>query len=235
MIKKIIIGFLFGLYFTTNLANAQSYGLESFEGKKVKINLFYAPSSGILTTSYLQDSIFINDYMSINTIHVLNKVFLQIEYVKRAGSNEDAMNKIILYVSNGRLRQALHINSLTTYDMRPIEYSLFKVGVKLSGYNMNTYRLNLNIHNEKSVENNFKSNYKFNKTAFLNFDKKNRVFLSYLEPITGYYTFHDSNNNNNKSNFKGNVPVVKIEKDKYYYIKGNWYTKNKNDFYSMSL
>lgn len=237
MIKKTIVILLIGLYVTIGSAKAQSYKIESFEGNKANINLYYKPSSGMLTISYLRDTLLINNYMSVDTVNVLNKVFLQINYVKRAGSNEDAMNQLILYVSNGKLCQALHVNSLTTYDMRPSEYSLFKLRVTLGGHDATTYKLSLNIHNEKSSKRSPKSNYKYNKTEFLAFDKKNKAFYSNYEPTIGYYTFHNLNDNSSSSKkyIKGDIPVVKIEKDKYYYINGNWYTKDKSDFYSMLL
>jgi hypothetical protein len=236
MIKKEIVLLIIGLYFTINFAKGQSYGVKSLEGNKVNINLFYKSSSGMLTISYLRDTILINDYMSVDTVIVLNKMFLQISYVKRAGSNEDAMNLLLLYVYNGRLCQALHVNSLNTYDIRPNEYSLFKLRTTLSGHNVDTYRLTVNIYNEKSSKHTPKSNYKYNKIGVLTFDKKNKVFCSNYEHITGYYTFHNLiDKGNRKTYLKNDLPVVKIEKDKYYYIWGNWFTKNKSDFYSMLL
>lgn len=234
MIKNTIVLLLISLYVAVSSAKAQSYKIESFEGNKANINLYYKPSSGTLTISYLRDTLLINNYMSVDTVNVLNKVFLQINYVKRAGSNEDAMNQLILYVSNGKLCQALHVNSLTTYDMRPNEYSLFKIRMILGGHDVNTYKLSLSIHNEKSSKRSPKLNYKYNKTGFLAFDKKNKVFYSNYEPTMGYYTFHNLNDNS-KKHIKSDIPVVKIETDKYYYINGNWYTKDKSDFYSMLL
>lgn len=236
MIKKATILLFIGLYFTINTAKAQSYKIESFEGTAANIKLYYKPSSGMLTISYLQDTFLINDYMSVDTVKVLNKVFLQINYVKRAGSNEDTMNQLLLYVSNGKLCQALHVNSLTTYDMRPNEYSLFKLGVTLGGHNVETYKLTLNIHNEKSSKQSPKSNYKYNKIEILAFDKKNKAFYSNHEPIMGSFAFHNLNDRSSRKKYvKNDVPVVKIEKDKYYFINGNWYTKDKSDFYSMLL
>lgn len=234
-----IVLLFIGFYFTFNSAKAQSYKIESFEGTAANIKLYYKPLSGMLTISYLRDTFLINDYMSVDTVKVLNKVFLQINYVKRAGSNEDAINQLLLYVSNGKLCQALHVNSLTTYDRRPNEYSLFKLGVTLGGHNVETYKLTLNIHNEKSSKQSPKSNYKYNKIEILAFDKKSKIFYNSYEYIIGDYTFHNLIKGGGVSRVKGSlkndVPVVKIEKDKYYYINGNWYTKDKSDFYSMLL
>ncbi|WP_316837035.1 hypothetical protein [Pedobacter nutrimenti] len=177
--------------------------------------------------------------MSVDTVKVLNKVFLQINYIKRAGSNEDAMNQLLLYVYNGKLCQALHVNTLRSYDIRPNEYSLFKLKVLLKGHDANTYRLTLHAHNEHSISSIPMSNYNYNKVGFLAFDKKNKVFYNSYEHIIGDYKFHNLINSGGISSVKGSlkndVPVVKIEKDNYYYINGNWYTKEKSDFYSMLL
>lgn len=244
MIKKRIVPLLIGIYFAITPGKAQSYTVESFDGNKARINLFYKPASGVLSISYLQDTLMINDYMSVENVKVLNKIFLQINYVKRAGTNEDFMNQLLLYVHNGKLCQALHVNSLTTHDMRnishaknqPNEYSLFKLRVTLIGHNEGSYKLTLRIHNEDSSDRNPKSNFNYDKTAFLTFDKKSKVFYSDYEHMSGNHTFHNLNDKGGvKEYLEDDFPVVKIEKNKYYYRKGNWYTKDKNDFYSMLL
>lgn len=107
--------------------------------------------------------------------------------------------------------------------MRPSEYSLFQLRVTLSGHDVNTYKLSLYIYKEKSSKRNLKSNYNYNKTEFLAFDKKNKAYYSNYETIIGYYKFHNLNANvSSKKYIKSDIPVVNIEKDKYYYIKGNW-------------
>ncbi len=237
--KRKIITLLLSLFFTISGLKAQSYSVQSFDGHEAIIKLFYKPSSGMLTISYLRDTLLVNNYMTIDTVKVLNKMFLQISYVKRAGSNEDAMNQLWLYISKGKICQALHVNSLTTYDMRPSEYSLFKLRTILGGNDADKYKLTLNIHNENRSKHNPKLNHKYDKIEFLSFDKSKRIFFSSYEHITGGYTLHNLVNegevNSVKCNLKNDVPVVKIEKDKYYYINGNWYTKDKCDFYSMLL
>jgi len=239
MIKKGTFLFLITLCFTVTAVKAQSYSIESFEGNKVKINLYYKPASGMLTISYSKDTLLVNNYMSVDEVKVLDKVFLQINYVKRAGSNQDFMKQLLLYVHNGKLYQALHANTLRTYDIRPSEYSLFKLKVLLTGHDADTYKLTLHVHNEHSISSNPKSNYNYNKVVFLTFDKKSKIFYNAYEHIIGDYTFHNLINDGGVSSVKGNlkndVPVVKIEKDKYYYINGDWYTKDKSDFYSMLL
>lgn len=217
-------------------AKAQTYEIDSFEGKKSKINLSYQPASGRLTISYLKDTLVVNNYMSIDDVKVQNKKLLQISYVKRAGSNQDAMNQLWLCISNGQLKQALHINSLIMYDLRPSEYSLYKLGLTLSGTTTDSYQLKLNLHREETSKDNPKSNKKYDQSSHLLFDKQHKVFYSNYENITGTYTFHNLDyKGNGKKALKLTTPVITIEKDKYYYINGNWYTREKNSFYSMLL
>lgn len=235
MLKPIIVFLLIftGIFISVK---AQTYSIKSFEGYDAKINLYYKPESGILSIGYLQDTISINDYLSVDTAIVLDKIFLLINYAKRAGSNEDAVNQILLYVLNGKLCQALHVNSLWNYDLRPSKYSLFKLGLKLSGHDVSTYKLTVNIHNEKRSARNPKSNYSYNKIKSLSFDKTKKIFYNSYEYVIGNYTFHNLNNKNSgKKYLESDVPVVNLGKDKYYYINGDWYTKDKTEFYSMLL
>lgn len=234
--SKLILVLLIKLLTTNNLARAQSYTIESFEGNKANVNLYYKPASGMLSICYLLDTLRIDDYMSVDYVKVLDKVFLQINYVKRGGSNEGFRNQILLYVSNGRLGQALHVSSYSNYDLRPAEYSLFKLRATLTGVDADSYKLTLQIHNENRSERRPKSNYSYDKTKFLSFDKKSKCFYSNYEHVAGSYTLHDLKNYSGEKRYlKNDVPVVIIEKDKYYYLNGDWFSQDKDHFYSMSL
>lgn len=234
--KKTTLFLLFGLSFTINTAKGQSYQIQTFEGKNANIRLLYKPGTGILSIGYLHDSIFINNYVSVNRVKVLNNVFLEIDYAKRAGSNEDASNKLLLYVRNGKLHQPLHIASFTSYDMRPNEYSLFKLKGTLLGQNIKTYKLKLNIHSENSSADKPKANYKYDKIKCLSYDQKIGVFYNRYEHVEGTYAFHNlDNKKDQKIYIKNNIPIIIIEKDKYYYLNGEWFTKEKNNFYSFML
>src|SRR5437764_824757 len=98
MIKKVAFLLIIGLYTIITSANAQSYMIKSLEGKNSKVVLFYKEASGILMINYLKDTLLINNYMAVDTVKILDKVFLQIVYAKRSGSNEDIVNELWLYV-----------------------------------------------------------------------------------------------------------------------------------------
>jgi len=242
MIRKTILLLLVGLYSLTNFASAQSYTIESFDGKKENIKLYYESASGILTISCLGDTLVIDNYLAADSVKVLNKKFLQINYAKRGGSNEGFGNLLLLHIAQEKLCQTLHVNAYTNYDFRNVshmkgslnEYYLFKVKSTLTGNNNDTYKLKLNIHNEQRSDTNRKLNHNYNRIELLSFDKKREVFFSAYEHLNGYYMFHQSKDNGEEKKYKEmDVPVVTIEKDHYYFIEGEWYTKENDNFYSM--
>jgi hypothetical protein len=244
VIRKAILLSLLGLCCLTTFANAQSYNIESFDEKKESIKLYYKPASGTLTINCLGDTLIIDNYLAVDSVKVLNKVFLQINYAKRGGSNEGFGNQLLLHIAKGKLCQTLHVNAYTNYDLRntghikgsPNEYYLFKLKAKLTGLNIDTYKLRLNIHNEQKSDTNRKLNHNYNRIELLSFDRKREVFFSTYEHLMGNYLFHQSKDNAGKKKYKEmDVPVVNIEKDHYYFIDGEWYTKEKGNFYSMAL
>jgi hypothetical protein len=245
MIRKAILLSLIGLFCLTNLANAQSYSIKSLDGKEEKIKLYYAPASGMLTISCLRNTLMIDNYLAVDSVKVLNKIFLQINYAKRGGSNEGFGNQLLLHINKGKLCQTLHVNSYTNYDFRntrhvkgsPNEYYLFKLIATLTGNNKDNYKLRLTIHNEQKSDTNRTLNHNYNRTEFLAFDKKREVFFSAYEYLKGYYLFHQSKEDKggDKKYKEMDVPVVNIEKDHYYFIDGDWYTKGKENFYSISI
>jgi len=237
MKNKILILFV-TLSFIINTGKGQSYTVTSLAGKKSKISLYYKPASGTLRVSHLKDTLYITNYMSLEHVRLMNNVFLSIEYVKRVGSNQDAMRLLFLYIQNGKLCQALHVNSLKIYDLRPSEYESFRLKSTLIGANAESYKLQLNIHDEKNSKLATEPNYKYDKTNILAFDNKNYTFYNGLETLAGTYTLNESDANGevkkiSKKYVKKVVPTIKIRDDKYYNIDHKWYTKAKTDFYAM--
>ncbi|WEK19294.1 MAG: hypothetical protein P0Y49_21190 [Candidatus Pedobacter colombiensis] len=222
-----------------NTTNAQTYSLQSLEGAKVRVNLLYKPSLGTLAISYLKDTLLLVDYMDINNVKVLNNRFLQITYAKRAGSNEDLENMLLLCVDNKKLCQAMHIRSGSTYDMRNIqhikgnlsEYQLFKVKVRLFGNGKNNYKLNLSIHDESTSERTPKTNHNYNKQVILSFDPNQDIFYSTRQSISKTFTVYDPKIQQTiKQDVNGVVPVITLDKSNYYYVKGEWYEQGIKDY-----
>ncbi|HUB62441.1 MAG TPA: hypothetical protein VL978_17125 [Puia sp.] len=191
-------------------ADAQSYTLKSFEGTKENITLSYKPGSEILTVSHSKDTLFIHDYWATDSVVILDEVFLQINYSNRMGSNEGSGRQLWLSISGGKLCQALCVESFFEFDMRPREYSLSKIRTTLSGYDANTYKLTLHIHDEHRSRQNKKLNWNHNKTTILSFDKRKRIFYS---------------------RYENGIALITIGSEKYYYFKENWCYKDNHMYY----
>lgn len=216
-------------FLISNTAAAQVYTIESPDGARENITLYYKPASGALTISHQRDTLLIKDFSSVDTVEVLGGRFLKISYTKRGGSNEGFGSQLILSVFQVRLCQSLHIDTYMNFDIRPKEYSLFRATTTLTGKKAETYRLLLNIHKERN-------NFSYNSTKTLAFDNKDNIFYNTHEKLSGYYRFHDSDKDAIQKRYLAkDVPVVTIGKDKYYYIDRDWYTKDKSNFYSMML
>jgi hypothetical protein len=217
-----------------SLAKGQTYNIESFQGVKTAINLYYKPFSGILTISCLKDTLLIDDYMDADEIRILDKKFLEIIYLKRAGSNENSMNILLLCVDGGKLHQVIHVKYVRTYDMRNIyhikgnlsEYQLLQLKVKLSGNSKNTYRLNVDIHDKSTSEVEPKTNFHYHKQITLIFDPVLDVFYGTYKKISkSFNVFDPTNEDKVVKEVHGSVPTIIIHKSEYYYIKGEWFEK----------
>ncbi len=223
MIKRgfILLFLLMNLFSLYNIANAQTYSLRSFEGTKVQVKLSYKPSIGTLAITCIKDTMYLVDYMDIDNIKIVSGKFLQITYAKRAGSNEDLMNILLLCVDHSKLVQAVHFKSFFEYDMRNIdhikgnlsEYQLFKLSLQLTGSSKSNYKLNVNIHDESSSERTPRSNHNYNKQIVLNFDLKQNIFYNANENISKSFTIYDPKTQDQIIQaVNGIIPVITISK-----------------------
>jgi len=184
---------------------AQTYTIRSFEGIQVDVNFYYRPGSEKLVISCLQDTLVLDDYWAMDTVKILDRVFLQLNYSRRGGSNEGFGSLILLYFSNGRLGEALNIESYSNWDMRPANYLLFTVDAQLTGHDVDSYQLKLTIHDERRSKLQPRLDNRLDKVENLSFDKRSRCFYSHLDPLRGV-----------------TVPVVTILKNTYSYVNGHW-------------
>src|SRR5947208_2385807 len=111
--QKLILFFLIGICFLSKNANSQTYSIESFQGLKTSIVLYYKPFSGRLRITALHDTLWIEDFIVVDTVKISGKRFLEINYIKRAGSNQGRGNTLLLCVNNGKLCQSMHVLSFS--------------------------------------------------------------------------------------------------------------------------
>lgn len=230
VIKKLLL--ILCLSFISNMASAQTYRLLGPDGKTALVSLFQKPASEQLLITYLSDTLQLNDFWSLDTVSVQGNAFLKIDYAIRVGSNQGRANQLWLFVDHGKLRQALHVNSMSDVDVRPREYHLFSLKSALKGSNVSTYQLRLKLHDVSWSPTRRKVNK--NESTVLHFDLKHRCFYSYFKKLKGVYSIHNANGKHPIKVYSSQtVPVVDLIKTRYYYINGGWYTMYKNEYYDM--
>lgn len=224
-------------------AKAQVYNLQSIDGIKVQVRLYYKPSIGSLAIVCAKDTLYLADYMDLDEVKVLGSNFLQVSYAKRAGSNEEQINTMLLCVCSNKLIQAMHIKSFFEYDMRNIyhikgslsEYHLFKAKIQLIGNNKTTYKLKLDIHDENNSERNPKVNYNSNKQRILDFDFKQKIFYNSYKNVVKSFRINDLKTQHQiTQNVNSFVSIINISNTSYYYINNQWYEKAYNDYLIQS-
>src|SRR5260370_30093298 len=162
MIRRAAISIIFFIFSCClhNVARAQSFDIESLDGVKTKIVLSHELASGILAISHFKDTIFINEFMDIEEVHVLKGKFLQVVYEVRTGSDQNLIQLVLLCVNYGKLYQAMHVESYLSYDIDKVwdkkadslklfdEHGLYELKLNLLGNDKSSFKLVVDIHNE---------------------------------------------------------------------------------------
>ena len=227
-------------FFTVGNVKAQTYNIESFDGMHTKIKLYYKPLSNVLTISCQNDTIFLDsNFLILEKVQLLNKFFLEITYHCIAGSDEDILNTMLLCINKNKIRQAMHVQSLLTYEIgeinpktgHPNEYQLFKLNMQLAGNSKEDYKLNLIIHDENISKQEPKNNHNHHKRIALTFDPKQNIFYSTHENLAKSFTILNPKTQLSvKKNIKRIIPVTKINDVDYYYLDEEWYEKGNGDY-----
>jgi hypothetical protein len=232
MIRAILLWALL-LPIVISHTNAQTLKILSMQGKPAFIKLNHPSATETLLITSSKDTIALNNFWSLDTVMAQGKIFLKIDYAVRVGSNNGSGNQLWLFVDNGRLKQALHINSFHESDYRPTDYSRFKTNTSLAGDSATNYRLILKLKNEERHLG--KAPFEIDKAHQLTFSLKSGCFYDELIQFRGEYIFNAIKSKKNESRLiNQTVPVVNILKDTYYFINGNWYTRYKGIFYTMA-
>jgi len=241
MIRKIVglilLNILIHGYHIYAAANIEIYNIQSIDGtsQKIFIEPNYIDNQLIITC--LNDTLRISGFTDFDgRISALSNSFLGICYKVRAGSNIKLRRVLMLCVNHRRLYQALHITSLSSYDMDMVynkrvdslklfdEHGLMFLKYNLSEGVKNEYRLNVYIHDEIKSRRNPKNNHNYNKQVALVFDANQSIFCSDNEDLSQYFIIYDpKTQRESKQYVMGRFPVIKLDKTNYYYIKGEWF------------
>jgi len=216
-----------------NSAKAQSYPLESFEGQKVKIHLTEKTTEKswyVAKVSCLTDSLFLADYNDVKEVRVLGHKFLEIVYNTRGGSGYQCGNTLILSVKRNKINVAMVANSFGKDFGGDIDGSLYVVKFNITGNNGSDFKLVAHIYDRHKSNSYPQTNYIRNKKVILNFDSGRNIFYSTHKNITQSFTINSPNTqHSNKQHVSGLLPIIALETDRYYYIKGEWYKRGNGD------
>jgi hypothetical protein len=218
--------------FFSSKACAQTYQMQAFDGAPSHVRVVQRPSSQGLAISCLRDTLILSDCWALDQVKVLNKQFLQITYAIRAGSNQGLGKTLLLSVNQGKLHQALKVESYRNYDRRNLahipgntdEYELFQVKTQLLGTTPKTYKLKLTIHDESRSQTTRAANHLSRKQLVLRFDASHQFFYTRQEKVTPRIHVLDPKTDRVIAlREKDLVPVIALPTSAYYFIKGEWF------------
>ena len=212
-------------------AKAQTYSIQSLNGKKVDISLSYKSFNKRLTISCLQDTLYLNEYTGTKKVSILADKFLQITYGLRAGTGLELQNTAIISVANNKIKVSLLIQSYVN-GLSPVpgnttaigEEWLYELKINVNERENHIHKLAVDIHQQQKSTLHPRINYNTRKQVFLTFDSKQYIFYSDYEYIDKSFAIFDNQNHNISSrHIKEASPVITLGEEKYYYLKDEWY------------
>ncbi|MGZ3750659.1 MAG: hypothetical protein ACXVAU_05250 [Mucilaginibacter sp.] len=237
MIKSIItLTLLFG-DLVNHTVSGQTFTIRSANGKDEKIQMVTDPEKDKLTITYLKDTLFVHDIINIEKAKILSKNFLEIVYTIGGGSGLHIKRTLILSVNNKVICQSLDIMSFLHEEFidyskqpptpdAPDVISHYRTTLDLAGSDSQNYKLQVKIHDEQKSKDAPRTNYKRDNETILNYDAAQQIFYSTHQRLSRYFTVYDPKTQKNvKKYMLGTFPVVKLGKNEYYYIKGEWYDR----------
>jgi hypothetical protein len=216
-----------------NSAKAQTYSVESFEGRATKIRITnhstddyrYAAKIASLT-----DSLFLIDFNGLTEVHVLDHKFLEIVYDTRGGTGSQMRNTVILTVKGNKINVAMVTDSFGKAFGGDIDRSLYVVKFNITGNDQSNFKLVANVYDRNKSRSSPQKNYIRNKKVTLNYDSSRNIFFTTYKNITQSFTINDfKTEQSNKQQISGLLPIIALGPKHYYYIKGQWYGTGYDD------
>lgn len=223
---------------TVQVIKAQSYKISGFDGTTKVIHV--SERGEILTISYLTDTLHIQDFNNfMEDVSILNKNFLKIIYRVRAGTGLDDQHTLLLCINGKTLCQALHVMSIFNEDF--IDYSKkvdlsdmiavksrYQLYLDMNGTNAQNFTLNIKIHDERKSKLDPQENYTTDKQVLLKFDLQKKIFYNTNKTISRHFKIFDPKTQAEINQYvSGTFPAIKMGKTDYYFIRDEWYEKNK--------
>jgi uncharacterized LabA/DUF88 family protein len=213
-----------------NTSQAQTYPIKTLEGTNEVIKIRSRTTSTTFTVSCSTDKLILPNYWADGWIKVLNNKFIEIRYYIRGGSGIGLGNTLLLCVSHGKLRQALHIESYSSnlnyssdLDYKRTTQRIIDTRLALDANNrvhVTTYDTLVSGQNQ-----NFKRTSVAAKKTIVRFDLTKRIFYNYQKNVnTTLITF--KNNRDIIKKFVGAAPAFQLNKQEYIFVGSNWYVKD---------
>lgn len=210
-------------------SKAQTYSIKSLDGSKAFIKLYYKPFSKRLIISCAKDKLIIYAYTGPEETNVINGYFLQIKYYKRGGSGIGLGNTLLLCVSHGKVRQAMHIESYSSNlnyssDSNPERTTQKIIDTRLALDAANSAHVTTYDTLVAGQNQNFKRTSAATKKYTVRFGLTKRVFCNYQKSINAtLITF--KNNRDIIKKFIGVAPAFQLNNSEYIFVGSNWYIK----------
>jgi hypothetical protein len=241
MIKSIFTFSIFLLF--SIISNAQIFKIKALNGTSQQVRFSHEVGDQKLVITSLKDSLIIDDFIGLSEdISILNESFLCIHYNVRTGSDQSREMLLILCANNNKLCQALHILSLSTYDIVSMfdkkvdslklfdEHREYEVKINLIGIDQKHYKLNINIYDQSESKGNAKTNHNYNKLIILSFDDSIGIFYNAQKDLSKYFTVYDPKAQRTTKQFiMGTFPTIELNSTNYYYMHGEWYEEGYDD------
>ena len=205
----------------TNISQAQTYKIQTLDGTNANIKLRYKPFSTSFTISYLTYKLIIPSYWSAGEVKVLNKKFLEIVYYERGGSGVGTGNTLLLCISHGKLRQAMHIGSYS-YSLGDEKITANYTRLLLDAANT----IHAVVYDTVELKQGPRPKSISIKKSTITFNTTQQVFCNYQKNInTSLSSYNYQTNHINKRHFTGIAPAFQLDGCEYIFINGKWYGK----------
>ncbi len=231
------------LLFST-ISNAQIFKIKALDGTNQQVGFYHELGDHKLVIRSLKDSIIIDDFMDLRKdISILKERFLAIHYGILIGSDQSRERLLLLCINNGKLCQALHVVSLSTYDIVDVynkkadslklfdEHENYEIKVNLIGEDKEHYKLNIKIHDQSKSKRDPTADHDCNKLEVLSFDANHSVFYtSHKEISKWHFAVYDPKTQKNTKQFlMGTFPTIELGVFNYYFIHNDWYEEGEDD------
>lgn len=209
----------------------RTYLLKAIDSLAARITIYEKPFSHKFHIDCVTDSLTINDFSALARVHIFSPTLLEVVYSPRGGSDEGYDNVLLLAVNKGKFCIVMEIQSVDEYSY-PDAYGVYNLNIKLTRQNTADYQLLVNVHDLKQVKEKRKNyNHYFNYT--LKYNNKLNLFYSankYLNTVADIWNY--KTNKTESKHIKGNIPLIKLGKQEYYYFNAKWYSGGKDSLSS---